>query len=153
MTTSCLGSCVWVTINGILDTTKNFALAKALLFFVGLCREILHMKRSTQGHLHAYWEQGWNGKIDFAFQPEDKTRLVFLESGQTLTIFQSNHTILWSGVLRFVKRNYFDKHKLASEVWATRKQHGVLYRDWMDWFWQHPPLRAQLDVNDAAPKK
>ena len=32
-----------------------------------------------KGELCAYWEQGWEGRIEFALQPEDFDRPVFLE--------------------------------------------------------------------------
>lgn len=107
------------------------------------------MMRTIEGELEAYWEQGWEGRIEFAFHYEGLKTPFFLENGQNLTIYNSDETVRWSGKIDLVKRNtWFDKHKLNAEVWSYTKQKGVAYADWMDWFWHNPPLKAKLDFEE-----
>lgn len=101
-----------------------------------------------EGELEAYWEQGMEGRIDFAFHFEGNRRPFFLEDGQNLTIYDSDGNILWSGKLQFVKLGFFDKHKLKADIWSYTKQKGVSYANWMDWFWRKPPLKAKLEIED-----
>lgn len=100
----------------------------------------------VNGTLLAYYEQGWHGRIEFFFQPDDSTEFFSLKSGQRLTIFDEDGKILWSGKLEFVKRGVFDWH---SYVWANTKQKSVSYVKWMDWFWMLPPLQAELEMMEA----
>ncbi|AFY37905.1 hypothetical protein Lepto7376_1565 [[Leptolyngbya] sp. PCC 7376] len=97
-----------------------------------------------KGQLEAYWEQGWEGSIAFTFYDVNNHQLIFLQNGQTLTIYNRYDTILWSGKLQFVKRGFFEKHSLEANIWSETKQKGVSYGDWMAWFWQKPPLKAKL---------
>jgi len=100
-----------------------------------------------RGELEAYYEQGWEGRIEFAFQFEGNQKPFFLEKGQHLTIYKENGDVLWSGKINFVrKNNWFDKHKLNANIWSWTKQKGVSYADWMEWFWHKPPLKAKLIV-------
>lgn len=101
------------------------------------------------GELEAYYEQGWEGRVEFAFQFEGNQKPFFLENGQHLTIYKENGDVLWSGKLKFVrKNNWFDKHKLNADIWSWTKQKGVPYADWMEWFWHRPPLKAKLIIED-----
>ena len=99
-----------------------------------------------QGQLEAYWEQGWEGSIAFAFYDLKNKQLIFLHNGQGLTIYDVDDKILWSGKLQFVKRGFFEKHSLAANIWSETKQKGVSYADWMAWFWQKPHLKAKLII-------
>ncbi len=101
------------------------------------------------GELEAYWEQGWEGRIDFAFQYPGNSTPFFLQNGHQLTIYDTDDKILWSGKIRFVNRNtWWDNHKLDAGIWAYEKQKGVSYADWMDWFWRRPPLKAKLEIEE-----
>jgi len=100
------------------------------------------------GMLEAYWEQGMEGRIEYAFQFEGNTHPFFLQNGQLLTIYETDGKILWSGKIHFVKRGFFDNHKLNAGIWSFIKQKGVSYADWMDWFWRTPPLKAKLEVEE-----
>ena len=95
------------------------------------------------GTLLAYYEQGWYGRIEFYFQPDDSVEFFPLQNGQGLTIFNEDGGILWSGKLHFVKRGFFDWHRY---VWANTKQKGVSYAKWLNWFWMLPPLQAELEI-------
>ena len=97
------------------------------------------------GTLLAYYEQGWNGRIEFFFQPDDSKEFVPLQNGQHLTLFDEDGKTLWSGKIELVKRGFFDKHKY---VWANSKQKGVSYSQWLTWYWTLPPLQAQLEIMD-----
>ena len=100
------------------------------------------------GELEAYWEQGWEGRFDFAFQFEGNMQPFLLKNGQRLTIYNTDGSILWSGKLQFVKRGFFDNHKLKADVWSFIKQKDVSYAAWMDWFWRKPPLKAKLEYEE-----
>lgn len=103
------------------------------------------------GKLEAYYEQGWEGMIVFSFMPDDGkglNDLIPLQNGHLLTIYAENEKILWSGEIHFVKRGFFDKHKLKAEIWSDSKQKGVSYADWIDWFWRKPPLKATLEIEE-----
>lgn len=98
---------------------------------------------ALQGEIVAYWEQGWEGRIEFAFQSSD-AELTFLKNGDRLTIFSPEGVILWTGTIHLVPRRCWDRHQLTVSIWSDRKQKGVAYGQWMDWFWRQPPLSAQL---------
>ena len=100
------------------------------------------------GKLEAYWEQGWEGRIDFAFQPDDSPHPIFLQNGHRLTILEADGATLWSGRIQFVARGWRDNHKLDADIWSYEKQKGVTYAQWMDWFWRKPPLQATLEIED-----
>lgn len=107
--------------------------------------------KSYVGKLEAYYEQGWEGMIVFSFMPDDGkglSDLIPLRNGHRLTIYAENEKILWSGEIHFVKRGFFDKHKLKAEIWSDSKQKGVSYADWIDWFWRKPPLKATLEIEE-----
>ncbi len=100
-----------------------------------------------KGELVAYWEQGWEGRIDFVFQPDDTNTPIFLKNGDRLTILDGDGTALWSGKIQWVRRRFWDRHRLEAGIWSYQKQKGVSYHQWMAWFWQKPPLQANLEVN------
>jgi len=102
-----------------------------------------------QGELEAYWEQGWEGRVEYALHVDGAKGPFFLANGQHLTIYSDDNDTLWSGKIKFVKRNtWFDKHKLDAGIWSGVKQKAVSYADWMDWFWRKPPLKAKLIVEE-----
>jgi len=104
--------------------------------------------KTYHGTLEAYWEQGWEGRISFVFQPDDSKRPIFLQYGHRLTILDDDGAAQWSGVIHFVKRGWRDDHHLDAEIWSYIKQKDVTYAQWMEWFWHKPPLRAILEVED-----
>lgn len=100
------------------------------------------------GELEAYWEQGWEGRIEFAFQFEGNKEPFFLENGYRLIIYETDEKILWSGKIQWVKRSFFDNHKLNADIWSYTKQKGVTYAEWLGWFWHKPPLKAKLEIEE-----
>jgi protein-S-isoprenylcysteine O-methyltransferase Ste14 len=102
------------------------------------------------GTLEGYWEQGWEGRISFVFQPDDSTQPIFLQHGQRLTILNDDGTTLWSGIIQFVKRGWRDNHNLDADIWSYIKQKDVTYAQWMEWFWRKPPLKATLEIEDEV---
>lgn len=102
--------------------------------------------------LDAYWEQGWEGRIEYALAVEGLDRpFFFLENGQRLTLYAEDGSVLWSGVLCFVRRRWWDRRRPPSGVWSEVKPVGVSYARWMEWFAHQPPLRAPVEVE--APQK
>ena len=107
-------------------------------------------KHPITGHLSGYWEQGWEGRIDYTLEPDrDEDRLdgvwpIPLQNGQYLRIFAADNTILWEGKLHFVQRRFYERAPADIKVWHDIKQRGISYRVWLSWFWQKPPLRAEL---------
>lgn len=99
-----------------------------------------------QGKLVAYWEQGWEGRIAFAFQAGDTTMPYFLKQGDRLTIYAEDGTTLWSGEIQWARRRFWERHQLEAGIWSYQKQRGVAYGQWLAWFWQKPPLKASLEV-------
>ncbi len=108
-------------------------------------------KRLT-GQLEAYWEQGMEGRIEYAFYPDDPalreagTLPIWLKNGHFLRIFDGDD-VLWEGEIQFVsRRGWFrdEQHDLPNGIWHDAKQKGVSYAQWIAWFWQKPPLRAEL---------
>lgn len=100
------------------------------------------------GELHAYWEQGWEGRIEYALAIEGQPHPFFLAKGQHLTIYAEDGSVLWQGVLRFVSRGR-EQHHLPTGIWTFEKQRGVPYGQWLGWFLHDPPLRAT--VTDEPP--
>lgn len=106
--------------------------------------------KSYNGELMAYWEQGWEGRIEFFFQPDGSDKFFPLRDGWQLTIFNPGGTILWSGKLQFIRRSeWWDRHRLNADIWAYTKQKDVPYADWMEWFWHMPPLKARLETEES----
>lgn len=56
------------------------------------------------GLLEAYWEQGWEGRVEYALFVEELGSPFFLATGQRLTIHAGDGSVLWSGVVRLVRR-------------------------------------------------
>jgi len=98
------------------------------------------------GELLAYWEQGWEGQIAFAFSPENSHEIIFLENGHFLMIYGVDGEVLWSGTIKLVSRRFWDNHQLSAGIWSNTKQKGVSYAQWMAWFWEKPPLKASLKI-------
>lgn len=98
------------------------------------------------GHLEAYWEQGWEGRIEFFFVPDDGQRPLPIQAGDHLTIFNEDGTVLWSGQIEWVRKNWWQRHQLDNDVWSWHKQKGVKYADWIGWFWHKPPLPAHYEI-------
>jgi len=101
---------------------------------------------AIRGELVAYWEQGWEGRITFAFQADDSTKLYFLKNGDRLSIYAEDGTTLWSGQIHWVRRRFWDRHQLDVGIWSYLKQKGIPYGHWLDWFWRKPPLKASLEL-------
>lgn len=106
--------------------------------------------KKYEGYLFAYWEQGWEGQIVPALSVEGLDRPFPLANGQHLTIYAEDGSVLWSGTLRFVKRRWWEQHKLSYEIWANEKPAGVSYARWMEWFAHEPPLKATVEVEEPA---
>lgn len=102
----------------------------------------------VQGELVAYWEQGWEGRIEFAFQAESSNTLTFLKNGDLLTIYAEDGTIHWSGEIQWVRRRFWDRHQLEADIWSYQKQRGVAYGRWLAWFWHKPSLKASLELGE-----
>jgi hypothetical protein len=98
----------------------------------------------SNGELVAYWEQGWEGRIDFAFQSDDANQPIFLKNGHTLTIYDEAETVLWSGKIKWVRVRVWDRYQNKKTIWSYEKQKGVSYGQWLAWFWREIPLKARL---------
>ena len=99
---------------------------------------------SQKGKIFAYYEQGWEGRIEFAFSPKNAQNFIFLQTGDYMTLYNHDNSILFQGKIKFCRRRFWDKHKLTVDIWSFRKQKGVSYEKWMQWFWQEPNLKAEL---------
>lgn len=99
-----------------------------------------------QGELVAYWEQGWEGRIEFVFQADASNTPYFLKNGDRLTILDEAGTILWSGQIRWVPVRFWDRYRNTESIWSYQKQKGVAYGQWLAWFWRKPPLKASLEL-------
>lgn len=108
------------------------------------------MTRSYDGLLEAYWEQGWEGRIEYALFIEGQSAPLFLVNGQRLTIHAEDGSVLWSGVVRLVRRKWREQHNLPSGIWSYEKQAGVSYALWIAWFVHIPPLRATVEEDDTG---
>lgn len=95
------------------------------------------------GYLEAYWEQGWEGRIEYALSFERQSAPFFLANGQHLTIYAPDDAILWQGRLHFVGRGR-EQHTLPTGIWADVKQESVPYGRWIAWFLERPALRATV---------
>ena len=82
----------------------------------------------SNGELVAYWEQGWEGRIDFAFQLDDANQLdddklpIFLKNGHTLTIYDVAETVLWSGKIKWVRVRVWDRYQTILSSCLARVQ-------------------------------
>ena len=104
------------------------------------------------GKIFGYWEQGMEGRIEFAFQPANSNRPIFLENGQHLTIYHENGEVIWSGYINLVKVRFWDRHSLQTSIWSYQKQKGIPYKQWLGWFWRKPPLKARLATGTRRKK-
>jgi hypothetical protein len=113
-------------------------------------RKVIH------GRLHAYWEQGMEGRIDYTLEPDDPEdrwggmRPIPIRNGQFLRIFADDGRLLWAGEIKFRLRRrwlfFYEKHDLPNGIWNDWTQEGVPYGTWIAWFWQRPSLHAELTV-------
>ncbi len=100
-----------------------------------------------EGHLEAYWEQGWEGRVEYAFTRHDRAglaALVFLARGDLLTIYDPAGGVRWSGAIELVRRGWFSRAPRELTMWNEFTQRGVAYADWIRWFVHRPPLAATL---------
>ena len=104
--------------------------------------------RVFDGTLEAYSEQGWEGRIEFAFRAVNIDVPLFLQNGYSLTIYNIDGAELWSGRVQLVARKIWDNHRIKASVWSPIKQKGVSYAQWMDSYWRDPPLKAILEVEE-----
>ena len=105
------------------------------------------MMKTFEGELEVYWEQGWEGRIEYSLYVKGASKPIFLESGQHLTIYNPGGGILWEGRLEFVSRKN-EQHNLPYGIWSDTKQKGVSYLQWMEWFAHKPPYTAKLEIED-----
>lgn len=99
---------------------------------------------TRRGHLTLNYEQGGEGRVEWAFVDEavaarNEDALFFLATGQRLNIVD-----VWQGVLDFVPVTSFDSATTKSKMWSETKQRDVPYSKWLEWFMQIPPMRAEL---------
>ena len=111
--------------------------------------DVMMTKRCGNGRLMAYWEQGWEGRIEYGFEPDMRDASAgpyFIQNGDYLRIFSSDACVLWEGSVRFVPRRKWlfmlQHHDLDNGSWNGSTQAGVAYKDWISWFWNG--LRAEL---------
>lgn len=105
---------------------------------------------SYEGLLELYWEQGWEGRVEYSLFLEGLRHPLFLENGQRLTIYGEDGSVLWSGVVRFVPRKRREDHDLPYGIWSDMKQAGVSYAQWMAWFAHKPPLQAVVEIDEDS---
>lgn len=103
---------------------------------------------SYTGVLEAYWEQGWEGRVEYALFTDGLRAPLFLTNGQRLTIYAGDDSVLWSGVVCLVRMKWREAHDLPYGIWSDVKQKGLPYAQWMAWFVHTPPLRATVEVDD-----
>lgn len=107
------------------------------------------------GFIEPYWEQGMEGCFEYTFVPDDDRQAInggrgyFLRSGDYLRIIGRESETIWEGKIKFMTARIHhlisqDRHNLNNQVWATAKQEGVSYADWVGWFWSQPRLRAEF---------
>lgn len=108
-------------------------------------------EKVIKGHIEGYWEQGWEGRIEYVFIPEggndreEMEAVIFLSKGHCLTIYEKEGEVLWRGEIELVGRSWWERLKGSKHnVWSESKQKGVSYEEWVDWFWQKAPLKAEL---------
>jgi len=117
--------------------------------------QVVTSAKCIKGELAGYWEQGYEGRIDYTFIPDVNAKAInsgrgyFLKSGDFLRIFDENNLVIWEGEIDLVPSRigtlfFPDRHKLDTSIWATTKQKNVSYADWMSWFWSKPNMRAEF---------
>ena len=113
------------------------------------------MEELIKGELETYFEQGYEGHLEYTFVPEVNPQAVnggrgyFLKSGDFLRILDVSGEPIWEGELQLIPSRistlfFRDRHRLDYDVWCPRKQKGVSYADWVDWFWAKPPLKGEF---------
>ncbi len=100
------------------------------------------------------------GRIEYTLEPDnpadriDGKRPIRIKNGQFLKIFDGDGRILWQGEINYVSRRhwlfFYEKHDLPNGIWHGSKQKGLTYGQWIAWFWQKPPLRAELMLPPGA---
>ena len=110
----------------------------------------------VHGRLLGYWEQGMEGRIDYCLEPDrpedrvDGKWPIPIENGQFLRIFDHDGRVLWAGEIKLKSRRhwlfFYQQHDLPNDIWNDFTQSGVPYKKWIAWFWQKPPLRAELTI-------
>jgi len=100
---------------------------------------------SYSGHLEAYWEQGYEGRIEYSLYVEGLGHPHFINEGDHLTIYAENGSTLWAGKLHFVPIRSRETHSLPYGIWASSRPYNVSYQQWLAWFTHKPPLKATLE--------
>ena len=97
-----------------------------------------------EGELDPYWEQGWEGSFHYNLTIPNATRPYFLEEGDLLDIIGHDGKLLWSGAFHLRKRRFWERHKLALNVFTGTVLKGLSYGQWMEWLWSKPRLKARV---------
>jgi hypothetical protein len=97
-----------------------------------------------KGFVFAYFEQGWEGRIEYAFHDNVDNSFSFLENGDVLTLFNQEGVVLFQDEINYKARRFWDFHPLEVGIWSLKKQKGVSYGKWIQWFWQKPNIKAEL---------
>ncbi len=103
-----------------------------------------HQQLILSGYIFAYFEQGWEGRIDYAFAADNSKTFLLLNTGDKLTVYNRDDSLLFKGEIKFRKRRFWHNHNLDVDIWSYVKQKSVSYEKWMSWFWHKPHLRAKL---------
>jgi hypothetical protein len=124
---------------------------------------VIASEKCIKGELAGYWEQGYEGRINYTFIPDENAEAInggrgyFLKSDDFLRIFDENGVVIWEGEIKLVPVRtsalfFPDRHKLDNNIWATNKQQGVSYADWIGWFWSTPRMRAEFfrDISELC---
>jgi hypothetical protein len=141
-----------ISIVVVLEVTLNEPIREGIACFVRKQKTFRNRSdtpvKKCEGYLMGYWEQGWEGRIDFTLPIEGIDHPFPLERGQRLTTYAEDGKVLWSGVLCFVKRRWWDQPKLPYGVWSDVKPVGVSYARWMEWSAHKPPLKATVQIEE-----
>lgn len=111
------------------------------------------MERVIRGHIEGYWEQGWEGRIEYVFVAEEgnniREKTIFLSKGHYLRIYNEEGKIIWEGGIELVGKSWWESFKESKlSIWSESKQKGVSYEQWIEWFWQKTPLKAEMVINE-----
>lgn len=109
-------------------------------------------EKVIKGQIEGYWEQGWEGRIEYVFVAEEGSSIrepIILSKGHYLTIYSQEGKIIWEGEIELVGKSWWESFKESKlNVWSESKQKGVGYEEWIGWFWQKPPLKAELVIKE-----
>lgn len=110
-------------------------------------------EKVIKGQIEGYWEQGYEGRIEYVFIPEEKSKIrepmIFLEKGHHLIVYDKEGKVLWSGIIELVGKSWWESFKESKlSVWSESKQKGVSYEKWIEWFWQKAPLKAEIIIKE-----